>query len=349
MLKEQLAKIQPVSESWIAKARTRLDTLTKPRGSLGFLEDLAARYVAIREEEPPVIGAKEVFVFVGDHDVVAEGVSAYPQEVTALMVRNFLTGGACINVLARCAAAKVSIVDVGMIEDLPQAPDLIRRNVARGARNIAAGPAMTLHQAEAAIAVGLEMAERASADGSSMIATGEMGIGNTTPSTALFAHLLPASLKDLTGRGTGLDEQGVRAKSRVIQRALKINQDSCGDPLAALAALGGLEIAAICGLCLGGAANRLAVVVDGFISSAGALVAMRLRPEVGDYLFFSHQSLERGHQVFFQKERIRPIVDLDMRLGEGTGAVIGMQILEDAVRVYNEMATFQEVGIEPGA
>jgi nicotinate-nucleotide--dimethylbenzimidazole phosphoribosyltransferase len=236
-----------------------------------------------------------------------------------------------------------------MIEDLPEAPDLIRRNVARGARNIAAGPAMTPRQAEAAIAVGFEMAERASAAGSSIVATGEMGIGNTTPSTALFAHLLPASVEDLTGRGTGLDEQGIRSKSLVIQRALAIHQDSCGDPLAALAALGGLEIAAICGLCLGGAANRLAVLVDGFISSAGALAAMRLKPEVRDYLFFSHQSSERGHQVFFQKEQIRPIVDLDMRLGEGTGAVIGMQILEDAARVYNEMATFQEVGIQPGA
>ena len=349
MLEEQLAKIQAVSESWIAKARARLDNLTKPRGSLGFLEDLAARYVAIREEERPAIRAKDVFVFVGDHDVVAEGVSAYPQEVTALMVRNFLAGGACINVLARCAEATVSIVDVGMIEDLPEAPDLIRRNVARGARNIAAGPAMTLREAKAAIAVGIEMAERASAGGSSIIATGEMGIGNTTPSTALFAHLLPAGVEDLTGKGTGLDEQGLQSKIRVVQRALEINRDSLDDPLTALAALGGLEIAAICGLCLGGAANRLAVVVDGFISSAGALVAMRLKPEVHDYLFFSHQSLEKGHQVFFQKEQIRPILDLDMRLGEGTGAVIGMQILEDAVRIYNEMATFQEVGIEPGA
>jgi nicotinate-nucleotide--dimethylbenzimidazole phosphoribosyltransferase len=349
MWQAQLTKIQPVSESWIEKARQRLDNLTKPRGSLGFLEDLAARYVAIREEERPEITAKGVFVFVGDHGVVTEGVSAYPQEVTALMVKNFLAGGACINVLGRCAAAKVSVVDVGMIEDLPEAPELVRRNVIRGARNIAAGPAMTVGEAGAAIAVGIEMAERASAAGSSIIATGDMGIGNTTPSTALFAHLLPAKVEDLTGRGTGLDEQGIRHKIRVIRQALEVNRDSLGEPFATLAALGGLEIAAICGLCLGGAANRLAVVVDGFISSAGALVAMRLKPEVRDYLFFSHQSLERGHQVFFQKEKIRPILDLDMRLGEGTGAVIGMQILEDAVKIYSEMATFQEVGIEPGA
>ena len=349
MWEDQLTKIQPVSENWIVKARERLDNLTKPRGSLGFLEDLAARYVAIREEERPANTVKEVFVFVGDHGVVAEGVSAYPQEVTALMVRNFLAGGACINVLAKSSGAKVSIVDVGMVEDLPEAPELIRRNIIRGARNIAAGPAMTPTEAEAGIAVGIEMAERASAAGASMIATGEMGIGNTTPSTALFAHLLPANVEDLTGKGTGLDEQGMRHKARVIQRALEINRDSLGNPLGALAALGGLEIAAICGLCLGGAANRLAVVVDGFISSAGALVAMRLKPEVRDYLFFSHQSLERGHQIFFQKEQIRPILDLDMRLGEGTGAVIGMQILEDAVKIYSEMATFQEVGIEPGA
>ncbi len=349
MWKEQLAKIEPVSEGWIRKARERLDNLTKPRGSLGLLENLAARYVAIREEERPVRRTKEVFVFVGDHKVVAEGVSAYPQEVTALMVRNFLSGGACINVLARCAAAKVSVIDVGMIEDLPEAPELIRRNVIRGARNIAVGPAMTSDETETAIAVGIEMAERASAAGSSIIATGEMGIGNTTPATALFAHLLPASAEELTGKGSGLDEQGIRHKAQVIQQALAVNRSSLVDPFSALAALGGLEIAAISGLCLGGAANRLAVVVDGFISSAGALVAMRLKPEVRDYLFFSHQSLERGHRVFFQKEQIRPILDLDMRLGEGTGAVIAMQILEDAVRIYSEMATFQEVGIEPGA
>jgi len=344
-----LEQIQPISKDWLDKAWKRLDNLTKPRRSLGRLEEMAARIVAIRQEERPEVVKKEVYVFVGDHEVVTEGVSAYPQEVTALMVKNFLAGGAGINVIARCAGARVNIIDIGMKQDLQDADGLIKRNIKRAAGNIARGPAMTREEAEKAIDVGIEMANRAYENGTVMIATGEMGIGNTTPSSALFAALLPAKVIDVTGSGTGLDEEGLRHKVKVIEQALEINRQSLSDPIPILAALGGLEIAAICGLCLGGGARRLIVVVDGFISTAGALVAMRLNPNVRDYLFFSHQSSERGHGAFFRMEGLQPILDLDLRLGEGTGAGLAMQIIENAVRIYNEMATFEEVGIEPGA
>ena len=310
---------------------------------------MAARIVAIRQEERPAVAKKEVYVFVGDHDVVMEGVSAYPQEVTALMVKNFLAGGAAINVIAKCAGAMVNIIDMGMKDDLQGAEGLIKRNIRRAAGNIARGPAMTREEAEKAIGVGIEMADRAYENGTTMIATGEMGIGNTTPSSALFAAMLPAKVIDVTGSGTGLDEEGLKHKAKVIEQALEVNRKSMSDPVSILAALGGLEIAAICGLCLGGGARRMIVVVDGFISTAGALVAMRLNPNVRDYLFFSHQSSERGHGAFFQMEGLQPILDLDLRLGEGTGAGLAMQIIENAVRLHNEMATFEEVGIEPGA
>lgn len=349
VLKKTTKGIAPLSDKWLEKARERLDSLTKPRGSLGRLEEMAARVAAIRQEERPAVGKKEVFVFVGDHDVVSEGVSAYPQEVTGLMVSNFLAQGAAINVLARCVNAAVTVVDTGMKEDLADAPGFINRKVKRGAANICQGPAMTRDEAEAAIAVGIEMAEKAHARGTVMIATGEMGIGNTTPSAALFAALLPAPVAEVTGIGTGLDEAGLARKIGVIESALEVNRIEGTDPLSVLAALGGLEIAAICGLCLGGAARRMIVVVDGFISSAGALAAMRLAPQVKDYLFFSHQSLEKGHRAFFERIGQRPLLDLDLRLGEGTGAALAMQLISNAVAIYNEMATFEEVGIEPGA
>jgi nicotinate-nucleotide--dimethylbenzimidazole phosphoribosyltransferase len=349
MLKQTLSQIKSVSDTWLTKAKRRLDNLTKPRGSLGRLEEMAARIVAIREEERPSIAKKEVFVFVGDHGVVSEGVSAYPQEVTALMVKNFLAGSAGINVLARCAGAKVSVIDIGMKEDLQGAGGLIRRNVKRATENITLGPAMEREEAERAIEVGIEMARKAHESGALMIATGEMGIGNTTPASALLSALLPAEVVDVTGRGTGLDEEGLRHKIKVIEQALETNRATFDDPISVLTAVGGLEIAGICGLCIGGAARRLIVVVDGFISSAGALVAMRLNPTVGDFLFFSHKSSEKGHHTFFEKEGLRPILDLDLRLGEGTGAALAMQIIENATKLYNEMATFGEAGIEAGA
>ena len=349
MWQKTVKEIKPVSDAWLEKAWNRLDNLTKPRRSLGFLEELAARAVAIREEDRPSVEKKEVFIFVGDHGVVSEGVSAYPQEVTGLMVKNFLAGGAGINVLARCASANVNIIDIGMKEDLEDAEGLIKRNVKRATDNMARGPAMSREEAEKAIHVGIEMADQAYDHGTVMIATGEMGIGNTTPSSAVFAALLPADVIEVTGSGSGLDKKGLRHKAKIIEKALEVNSKNFDDPLSTLSAIGGLEIAGICGLCLGGAARGMIVVVDGFISSAGALVAMRLNPTVADYLFFSHLSSEKGHRTFFDKEGLRPILDLDLRLGEGTGAALAMQLIENAVKIHNEMATFGEVGIEPGA
>ena len=292
-MNETLEQIQLISKEWTEKAWDRLDNLTKPRRSLGFLEEIAARVVAIREQEKPSLEKKEVFTFAGDHGVVAEGVSAYPQEVTGLMVRNFLAGGAGINVLARCAGAQVNIIDIGMKEDIQGTDELIKRNVKRSTDNMVIGPAMTREEAEKAINVGIEMANQAYDRGTVMVATGEMGIGNTTPSAAVLAALLPADVADVTGVGTGLDEQGLKQKIKIIKKALTMNQDQLNDPISTLAAVGGLEIAGICGLCLGGAAKRMIVVVDGFISSAGALVAMRLNPTIKDYLFFSHLSSEK--------------------------------------------------------
>jgi len=348
MWKKDLKRIQPLSSKWFGMAHERWDSLTKPKKSLGMLEEIAARAVAIREEKIPAILGKEVFVFAGDHGVVSERISPYPQEVTGLMVRNFLQGGAGINVLARCAGARVSIVDIGMKDDLSGIGGLIRRNVRRGTRNMAEGPAMTLDETETAMNIGVEMAEQAFRREALMVATGEMGIGNTTPSSAIFSALLPAAVEYVTGRGTGLDDAGLMHKTDVIARAIEINRPAMRDPLSILSAVGGLEIAGICGLCIGGAARRMLVVVDGFISTAGALVAMHLNPDIRDYLFFSHQSSENGHGLFFEKEGIRPILDLDLRLGEGTGAVLGMQIIENALRLYGEMATFEEMGITPG-
>jgi nicotinate-nucleotide--dimethylbenzimidazole phosphoribosyltransferase len=349
MYRKIINEIKPVSKEWITKAWARLDNLSKPKRSLGYLEEMAARVVAIFEEERPVIGKKAVYVFVGDHGIVEEGVSAYPQEVTALMVKNFLAGGAGINVLSRRAGADVYVVDIGMKEKLEDAHGLIDKNIKRSTENMAKGPAMTIDEAQRAINAGIEIALNAANNGVNMIATGEMGIGNTTPSSALYSLLLPADLSKVTDKGTGLEDEGVRLKIKVIEKALEINRGLLDDPVSTLAAVGGLEIAGICGLCIGAASRRMVVIVDGFISSAGALVAMRICPSVKDYLFFSHKSSEKGHMIFCEKEGIRPILDLDLRLGEGTGAACAMQIIEDAVSIYNEMATFDDVGIEAGA
>jgi nicotinate-nucleotide--dimethylbenzimidazole phosphoribosyltransferase len=349
LLETTLQNIRPVPAASLAAAQERLDNLTKPRRSLGYLEELAARYAAIRGEVRPQVGAKRVCVFAGDHKVTAEGVSAYPSVVTQLMVKNFIGGGAAINVLARCAGAEVEVIDIGVDGDLGVLPGLLVRKVKHGADNIARGPAMTPAECRQAIEVGIERAQVAARAGVTLLGTGEMGIGNTTPAAALFAALLGVPPAEVTGPGTGLEPSGVVAKTAVIERALQLNRERCANPLDTLAAVGGLEIAGLCGLCLGAAAARIGVVVDGFIASAAALVAMRLAPAAKDYMFFAHMSAEPGHRKFFDSEGLRPIVDLGMRLGEGTGAVIAMQIIEDAVAIIREMATFAEVGITPGA
>ncbi|MBM3497085.1 MAG: nicotinate-nucleotide--dimethylbenzimidazole phosphoribosyltransferase [Armatimonadetes bacterium] len=344
-LDDTLRRIAPLDRALEATARAHLDNLTKPPGSLGRLEDLAARYCVVTGSADPRVGRKRIVTFAGDHGVAAEGVSAYPAEVTPQMVRNMLAGGAAVNVLARHVGADVQVVDIGVNDPLEGAEGLVAAKVRPGAGNIAQGPAMTEAEAVRAIEVGVELAEAAHDDGVTLIGTGEMGIANTTASAALAAALLPSAPEETTGRGTGLDDARLAHKIAVVRRALEVNAGRLGDPLSALAALGGLEIAGICGLILGGAACRMAVVVDGFISSAGALVACRMREPVAEHLFFSHASAEAGHALLLDGLGVEPILDLGMRLGEGTGAALAMSVIEGAVKVYNEMATFGSAGV----
>jgi len=343
-LQELCAAIGPANREVFRQARARLDNLTKPRGSLGRLETLAAQTCAIRGSLQATVNRKIILTFAGDHGVVAEGISAFPQEVTPQMVLNFLGGGAGVNVLARHVGAEVRVVDVGVASPV-DGPGLIRRRVAAGTANMARGPAMTREQALAAIGVGMDVAREAIADGADILGTGDMGIGNTTPSAALFAVLLPAGVAEVTGRGTGIDDATLRHKIAVIEQSLAVNRQRLTSPLDILAAVGGLEIAAICGVILEAARSRIPVVVDGFISSAGALVALKLAPLALECCFFSHMSAEQGHEIFFRKTGISPLLNLDLRLGEGTGAALSMGLVEAGLKIMNEMATFGEAGV----
>ena len=322
-----------------------LDNLTKPPGSLGELEDLATRYCLMTDTISPRMGKKRIITFAGDHGVANEGVSAFPREVTPQMVYNMLAGGAGINVLARHVGADLQVVDIGVADPLEGASKIVRRKVKPGTDNMSRGPAMTSEEAVKAIQVGMELAHAAADDGVTLLGTGEMGIANTTPSSALYASLIPCPVVEVTGRGTGIEDTRLQHKIKIIERSLEINAARLDDPLSTLAAVGGLEIAGICGLILAAAGRKLPVVVDGFISTAAALVAMRLSESVIDYLFFSHCSAEAGHRTFFERLRIRPILDLNLRLGEGTGAALAMHLIEGAVKIYNEMATFDSAGV----
>jgi nicotinate-nucleotide--dimethylbenzimidazole phosphoribosyltransferase len=340
-----LAEIKPVDPAWLAKAQERLDSLTKPPGSLGRLEELAALYVAIREDLFPSLEKKRVVVFAADHGVVAEGVSAYPQEVTFQMVYNFLRGGAGINVLARNAGASVEVVDIGVNHDFGEHKGLISRKVAYGSRNMAREPALTHEEAAHAVLVGVERAGAAVAAGVDALAAGDMGIGNTTPAATLTTVFTGRPASAVTGRGTGIDDNALRHKVAVINRALALHRPDPEAPLEALAAVGGLEIAGIAGLILGAAATRRPLLLDGFIATAGALVAARLAPAVTDYLIAAHRSVEPGHQIALDSLGLKPLLNLQMRLGEGTGAALGLGLLEAGLKIYKEMATFAEAGV----
>jgi len=344
-LSQIISQIEPVDPAWLGRAQERLDSLTKPPGSLGRLEELAARYVGIRRELLPPLEIKQVVVFAADHGVVAEGVSAYPQEVTFQMVYNFLEGGAGINALARHARARVEVVDIGVNHDFGEVPELISRKVAYGSRNLAQEPAMTRDETLEALLIGVERAEAATAQGVDALAAGDMGIGNTTAAAALAAVFTGRPVGAVTGRGTGIPDKVWSHKVAVINRALSLHRPDPHDPLGVLAAVGGLEIAGIAGLILGVAAARRPLLLDGFIATAGALVAAALVPAVTDYLIAAHRSVEPGHQTMLDFLGLKPLLNFQMRLGEGTGAALGLSLLEAGVRIYREMATFQEAGV----
>lgn len=345
LLEDTMATVAPADRSLEPAVWAHLDHLTKPPRSLGRLEELALRYCLATGTVSPELGQKAIFCFAGDHGVADEGVSAYPKSVTPQMVRNMLAGGAAVNALARHAGAELTIVDIGVDDPLDDAPGLCRRKIRCGTRNIAQGPAMTPDEARRAVEVGIELAQTAHSRGVRMVGTGEMGIANTTPATALFAAFLGCSVEAVTGRGTGIDDKRLQNKIRVIGRALDVNRLRLTDPLNTLAALGGFEIAGICGLIIGAASRRMPVVVDGFISTAGALSAVRICPAAQDVLFFSHLSQEQGHRSVTEAMGMRPILDLTMRLGEGTGAALAMPIIEAAVKMYNQMSTFSTAGV----
>lgn len=343
--KELAAAIPEVDADASRACQLLLDEKTKPRGSLGRLEELACRLAAIRGEPAPRLGRKAVVVMAADHGVAAEGVSAYPQAVTAQMVVNFLRGGAAINVLARRSGTEVIVVDLGVAGDLAGADGLHSRPVNRGTRSITQGPAMSLEEVERALNAGAQIAEKLIDDGIGMIGLGEMGIGNTTAASALTASYLRKAPAQVTGAGTGVDGPGFDRKLAAVERALQVNERNVDDPLQTLAALGGFEIAGLAGAALAAAARRVPVVIDGFISTAGALAATRLAPAIGDYLFASHRSTEPGHRLQLEALRLRPLLELELRLGEGTGTVPAMDLIEASLAIVHEMATFAEAAV----
>ncbi|HZT08128.1 MAG TPA: nicotinate-nucleotide--dimethylbenzimidazole phosphoribosyltransferase [Chloroflexota bacterium] len=338
-------QVAALDDSAMAAARARLDQLTKPPGSLGRLEALAVKLAGITGRARPRMARKAVIVLVGDHGVAAEGVSAYPSAVTPQMVRNFLTGGAAINVLARRAGARVMVADLGVAAELPSHSALIQRKIGLGTRNMAVGPAMDRAEAMEAIAAGADIFQSAFDDGVDLVATGEMGIGNTTAASAIVAAITGRPVQDVTGRGTGLDEEGWRRKVAVIQRALEVNRPDPSDPIDVLSKVGGFEIAGLVGVVGQAALRRVPVVIDGFISGAAALIATELLPRSRDYLIAAHNSVEIGHRVLLERMELTPLLNLDLRLGEGTGAAIAMHLVDDAVAILDEMATFADAGV----
>jgi nicotinate-nucleotide--dimethylbenzimidazole phosphoribosyltransferase len=337
-----VAAVHPVDGRLAVQARARLDGLTKPRGSLGRLEEIAARLVVIAGDLMPRIEAPVIFTLAGDHGVVAEGVSAYPQAVTAQMVENFARGGAAVNVLARHVGARVVVADLGVATAPAEHPGIVRRRVAAGTRSITEGPAMTRAEAVLAITAGAALVEDAAPD---CVGTGEMGIGNTTAASALTAALTGADPAMVTGRGTGVTDDVWVRKVDAVRRAIAVNRPDPGDALGILAALGGLEIAGLVGVVLAGAARRAPVVLDGFIATTAALVAARLAPATRDYLIAAHRSAEPGHLRLLEALGLTPYLELGMRLGEGTGAALGIGLVRAALACYREMATFKDAGV----
>lgn len=345
LLQQTLASIKSLDESAMKGAAARQDSLVKPQGALGKLEDISVKLAGIQGRILPQIKHKAIITMAGDHGVVAEKVGNYPQEVTPQMVLNFVAGGAAINVIARQIGARVVVVNMGVADDLPADIPIINKLVAKGTANMAQGPAMTESQAVQAIESGIEVVNNEIDKGLDIVGTGDMGIGNTTPSAAICAVMTGQSVVKVTGRGTGLSDQQLEHKIRVIEQSISVNNPDAGNALEVLAKVGGFEIGGITGVILGAAARGVPVVIDGFISGAAALIAAGLSSRVKDYMFLGHLSVEPGHIIMAEQLGLKPIVTLDLRLGEGTGAAIGMFIAETSVKILAEMATFGEAGV----
>ena len=343
-LSRLLDSIAPPSRDGENAARRHLDSLTKPPGSLGRLEEIALRLAVLRGRAPEV-ARPVIFTFAADHGVVAEGVSAYPQVVTAQMVENFMRGGAAVNVLARQAGARVVVADFGVATPLERAPDLVECPIGPGTANIAAGPAMTREHAIRAIETGARLAEEAMDAGADLLATGEMGIGNTTAASAITAAITGAPAEQVTGRGTGVDEATLTRKVAAVRRALEVNRPDPRDGLDVLAKVGGFEIGGLTGVILAGAARRVPVALDGFIAGSAALLAVTLAPDSHHALFASHRSAEPGHAHALEHLGLEPYLDLGLRLGEGTGAALFIHLARAAALVWSEMATFKAAGV----
>ena len=344
-LTQAIEGIGPLDEKAMKAARWRQDSLTKPRGSLGRLEELSVRVAGIRGEAMPYLEHKAIVVMAADHGVVAQGVSLYPQEVTAQMVRNFLAGGAAINVLARGIGARLIVVDMGVAADLEPHPDLMSRKVACGTRDMTLGPAMSRDEALRAIETGIEIVEGELGKGLDIVGSGDMGIGNTTASSAITAAICGVAVAKVTGRGTGIGDRQLVHKMRAIERALELNRPNAEDGLDVLAKVGGFEIGGLVGVMLGAAAHRIPIVLDGFVAGAAALIATRMAPGLRDFLIAGHVSAERGHQVALKHLGLKPLLKLGMRLGEGTGAALAIFLIEAAVKALADMATFTDAGV----
>jgi len=349
-LQQIIEGIHPVDPQTVSRARERTARLVMPPRALGRLHEIGERLCGIQGTLKPRIERKAVLVMAGDHGVVAEGISAFPQEVTGAMIGTFLAGGAGINAIARQVGAEVWVADMGIIPDIDAASlkngrRLLVRKIGRGTRNLARGPAMTREEALKAVVTGFELATGLIQKGVDILGTGDMGIGNTTPSAAIGAVLTGASIEDMVGRGTGIDDPGVSRKREAVRRGIAANRPVPGDGLDVLAKVGGFEIGGIAGIVLAGAHHRKPVVVDGFISTAGALIAHRLCPAAAEFVFAGHCSEEPGHRHMLDHLALAPILDLGMRLGEGTGGALAMGVIEAAVRVMTEVMTFEEAGV----
>jgi nicotinate-nucleotide--dimethylbenzimidazole phosphoribosyltransferase len=345
-LAETLKEIHPLDRSIESAAQERLDSLTKPHGSLGKLEDLARRIALIQGRVPPRIGRKVLFVFAADHGITQEGVSAYPREVTAQMTTNFLSGGAAINILARHHGVETEVVDVGVDHDFVGLSGLRSCKIRRGTANFSNGPAMTRDEAERAVDLGIYLAREVAQKNVFLLSAGDMGIGNTSSAAAILCAMTGAAAADVVGRGTGIDDETLDRKIAAVDRGLAINRPDANDIFDVLTKVGGLEIAAITGLILGATSLRIPMVLDGFVAGAAALLAQGFSQHVRDILIASHLSAERSHRKMLDELNLTPVLDLSLRLGEGTGACILMGLIEVAVKIMSEMATFKSAGVE---